>query len=48
LPIKMEVHLVGGFLELDGTSQKLSTYLIETLDRLGNTYQHQLLCACTW
>jgi hypothetical protein len=40
--IEMEVHLSGGYLDPEGTSQKLSTYLILTLDRLGKTYQHQL------
>ena len=41
-PIEMELHMVGGYLDKQGTSQKLSTALLERFDDLAFKYQDRV------
>jgi hypothetical protein len=38
-PIEMELHIIGGFLDKDGTSQQLSTLLVERINHLAEKVQ---------
>jgi hypothetical protein len=41
-PIEMELHMMGGFLDKDGTSQQLSTLLVERFNYLAEKYKGRL------
>jgi hypothetical protein len=41
-PIEMELHMMGGFLDKDGTSQQLSTLLVERFNDLAGKYKDRL------
>jgi Protein N-terminal asparagine amidohydrolase len=41
-PIEMELHLAGGFLDKEGTSQQLSTSLVEHFSDLAEKYRGRL------
>lgn len=41
-PIEMELHMVGGYLDKEGTSQQLSTHLLEQFSDLASKYQDSL------
>ena len=41
-PVEMELHIAGGYLDKDGTSQQLSTSLIHSFNTLATKYQGQL------
>jgi hypothetical protein len=41
-PIEMELHMMGGFLDKDGTSQQLSTLLVERFNYLAEKYKDRL------
>jgi hypothetical protein len=41
-PIEMELHMMGGFLDKDGTSQQLSTLLVERFNYLADKYKGRL------
>lgn len=40
--IEMELHMMGGFLDKDGTSQQLSTLLVERFNYLADKYKGRL------
>jgi len=40
--IKMELHMLGGFLDKDGTSQELSTSLVTTFSYLAKKYRDKV------
>ena len=40
--IDLELHIVGGYLDSEGTSQALSTSLLHTFSRLADKYKHQI------
>ena len=40
--IDLELHIVGGYLDSEGTSQALSTSLLHLFSRLADKYQHQI------
>jgi hypothetical protein len=44
-PIEMELHMMGGFLDKDGTSQQLSTVLVERFNYLADKYKGRLRIA---
>jgi hypothetical protein len=39
--ILMEIHIVGGFLDLKGASQMISTFLVTQIVELSNHFQHE-------
>lgn len=41
-PIEMELHMIGGYLDKDGTSRELSNSLITTFSHLADKYQDTL------
>ena len=40
--IELELHIVGGYLDSEGTSQALSTSLLHTFSQLADKYQDQV------
>jgi len=46
--IDMHLHLVGGFLDSEGTSQELSTHLVSVFSEIANKYQDSIkMTICT-
>ena len=41
-PIEMELHMLGGYLDANGTSQELSTSLVTTFSKLADKYKGKL------
>ena len=41
-PVEMELHMLGGFLDKEGTSQKLSTSLVTSFSNIADRYQKKL------
>ena len=41
-PIEMELHIVGGYLDKNGTSQSLSSSLIRTFSNLAETHRDKI------
>jgi len=42
MPVEMELHIAGGYLDDEGTSQGLSTSLVHSFSKLADKYQGQL------
>lgn len=42
MPVEMELHIAGGYLDEEGTSQGLSTSLVHSFSKLADKYQGQL------
>lgn len=41
-PVEMELHIAGGYLDKEGTSQGLSTSLVHSFSRIADKYQGKL------
>jgi len=41
-PVEMELHIAGGYLDEEGTSQNLSTSIVHSFSKLADKYQGQI------